>query len=359
MTEKLQTLMREQADSVDFAAPDLDAMIRTGERRVRHRRLGALAGVAAVTAAMALLVPGLTPSERAVQPAGPAASDAAPLSWVDGSTLHEGEQRFDLGFRPVAYVRTSVGYVLADRDGRVWSWVAGEAKAVGRTDPAAPRLVADDESDLAGWFEPTEGSYAVLDQQPNGSVVAHQAPPRSGPEDFAALDAGVAYWTGSEGPSLFDLETGRAVRVEDVTPDFDLGDLEDGRLATPDGQGVVVRTTDGQVLRALSDVYSDYGSLSPDGRYYTSDADQPEVYDVGTGEKVTFDLGGREFATGYEWLGPRTLAVLAAARADDGSRAELLQCQVPEGSCEAVAGLGTFEQMADRLLLPVGLPVDG
>ena len=47
MTEKLQTLMREQADTVDFAAPDLDAMIAAGDRRTRHRRLGAVAGVAA------------------------------------------------------------------------------------------------------------------------------------------------------------------------------------------------------------------------------------------------------------------------------------------------------------------------
>jgi hypothetical protein len=357
MTDKLQTLMREQADSVDFAAPDLDAMFRTGDRRVRQRRIGAVAGVAAAAAGLVLLVPGLSPDDRAVQPAGPAAPDAAPLSWVDGSTLHEGGQAFDLGFRPVAYVRSGVGYVFSDHEGRVWSWVAGEAKAVGRTEPTAPRLVADDESDLAGWFDPTEGSYAVLDQQPNGSVVAHQAPPRSRADDFAALDAGTAYWTGPDGPLLLDLASGDTLGVDGIAADGDLGDLEEGRLATPDGQGVVIRTTDGRVLRELADVYSDYGSLSQDGRYYTSDADQPEVHDVETGAKVSLDLAGRGFATGYEWLGPRTLAVLAAEH--DAAVAELLVCQVPSGDCDARAELGTVDEMAGRLLLPVGLPIDG
>lgn len=357
MTEQLKTLMHAQADSVDFAAPDLDAMVRTGDRRRRTRRLGVAGAVAATVAGVALVATSLAPGERGLDPAGPAAP-AAPLSWVDGSTLHEGAQTFDLGFRPVAYVRTSVGYVFADREGAVWSWQDGERSLAGSTDVRSPRLVADDETGLAGWVARDGSEYVVMDAR-TGTTRGYPAPTGTGPEDFTALDAGTGYWRDAGGASLVDLASGEAERVTGIARDADLGDLEEGRLATPDGQGVTVRTTGGAVLRELPEVYSDYGSLSQDGRYYTSDADQPEVYDVETGEKVTFDLAGREFATGYEWLGPRTLAVLAAARAEDSSRAELLVCEVPAGSCLPVAELGTFDEMVGRLLLPVGLPIDG
>jgi hypothetical protein len=89
MTEQLKTLMHQQADSVDFTVPDLDAMVRTGDRRRRTRRLGAAGAVAATVAGVALVATTLTPGQRAVEPAAPAAP-AAPLSWVDGSTLHLG-----------------------------------------------------------------------------------------------------------------------------------------------------------------------------------------------------------------------------------------------------------------------------
>ena len=73
------------------------------------------------------------------------------------------------------------------------------------------------------------------------------------------------------------------------------------------------------------------GSLSPDARYFSSDANR-QVYDVASGRRVSFDLEGRGFATAYEWLDDRTIAMLAARRPTMDAKAELLTCTVPEGT---------------------------
>lgn len=351
MTETLKTLMHEQADSVDFAVPDLDAMVRTGDRRRRTRRLGAVGAVAATVAGVALVATTLAPGQRAVEPAGPAAQ-AAPLSWVDGSTLHLGDRIVDLDFRPRAYVRTAEGYVLSDREGRVWSWTDGDVRQVGRTDATSPHLVSDQESGLAGWFDPVEGSYAVVDQRPDGYVRHHQAPPRSEPEDFVGIDAGTAYWTGASGLVAFDLGTGRSTPLE---VDGTVADVEDDLLAVRTDAGISVRTLAGQEVRLLDGFHGELGSFSPDARWFTNDADEPQVLDLADGQRVGLDLD-RGFATGYEWLGAGTLAVIASAEASDDSRVELMVCEVPAGTCQQVARLGTFEEVVDTLVLPTGTP---
>lgn len=358
MTEQLKTLMHQQADSVDFAVPDLDAMVLTGDRRRRTRSLGAVGAVAATVAGGALVATTLASGQRAVEPAAPAAP-AASLSWVDGSTLQEGGQTFDLGFRPRAYVRTAVGYVLSDRDGRVWSWVAGDARPIGRTDPTSPHLVADEESDLAGWLDPGEGSYVVLDQRPDGSTVAHQAPPSSEPEDFVAIDDGTAYWKADSGLVAFDLGTGRTTPLQ---VDGTVADVEDGLLAVRTDAGISIRTVNGEELRRLEGFHGELGSFSPDASLFTNDADEPQVYDVAAGRRVELPVGEREFASGYEWLDDSTLALVASSEATDDFRVQLLRCSLPalpDGSCEEVVTLMTFDEALDRLVVPIGTAIDG
>ncbi|GAA1475754.1 hypothetical protein GCM10009623_02000 [Nocardioides aestuarii] len=355
MTEKLQTLMREQADAVDFAAPDLDTMIAAGDRRVRHRRLGAAGGIAAVAAGVVLVAPFLTSDQRAVEPTGP--TGAAPISWVDGTTLHEGARTTDLEFRPRAYVRTAGGYVLADGKGAVWSWQDGDRTLVGSTDARDLRLVSDEESGLAGWVSRDGSEYVVMDQLA-GTITGYDAPAGTQPGDFAALDAGRAYWSGENGPVVVDLESLAETPVHGGRGTY-LGDLEDDLVAVSGDQGVVIETLDGTTVLEPTNSYADLGYLSPDAHYYTWDADELQVYDVRSGERVSVDVGGRGFATGFDWLGTGTLAVLAAADADDSSVAELLVCEVPAGSCRQVAELGPFDSLTDSLVLPVGIPIDG
>lgn len=363
MTETLKTLMHEQADSVDFAVPDLDAMVRTGDRRRRTRRLGAVGAVAATVTGVALVATTLAPGQRAVGPAGPAAP-AVPLSWVDGSTLHEGDVAHDLDFRTRAFTRTAEGYVFSDRDGNVWSWVDGVSTRVGRTHYRHPHLVTDDETGLAGWVDLSEATdertaleeaeYAVLDQS-TGDVRTYPAPDRIAPGQFLAIDAGTAYWQGADSVVAADLDSGRTNPV-----DLDRGtiaDVEDDLAAVRTDAGISVRTLAGQEVRPLDGFHGELGSFSPDARWFTNDADEPQVFDVAAGQRVGLDLD-RGFATGYEWLGSGTLAVIASTEASDDSRVELMVCEVPAGSCEQVAELGTFAQVVDTLVLPTGTATD-
>ncbi len=66
-------------------------------------------------------------------------------------------------------------------------------------------------------------------------------------------------------------------------------------------------------------------------RYYSSDADEPQVYDARTGERIALDLD-YAFATGYEWLDGHRLAVLA--QETGRSPVQLLTCAVPAGTCD-------------------------
>ena len=359
MTEKLKTLMQEQAEAVDFVAPDLDAMVRDGDRTLRRRRSVVVAGgvaAAVVLAAGVALLPG---RDGAVDrdPASGSDADPAPLTWVTGSTLHAGDgSTTDLGHDVRAYVRTPVGYVYADASGSVYSWRLGETSVVGRTDPRDLRLVADDDSSRVGWVERREGrSVVVVHDQKAGSTVhldERSVPGMgNGPLSLVALDAGKAYWRDTRGLASFDLWSGD---VEVLDPDgSSVVDVEDGTFATSTGQGTVVGRTPGEGV-SLDEAYGSVGTLSPDGRYYSSEGDEQAVFDTTSGEQVRLDLTQR-FATGYEWLDESTLAVLAAARPAMGATAQLLTCTIPEGSCRVVEDdLGTFADLEGDFALPTG-----
>ncbi len=351
MTDKLQTLMREQADSVDFAVPDLDAMVATGDRRVRNRRLGATVGT--VAAAVALVAAATTlpssPTDR-VSPAAPTSGHPT-VSWVLGSDLHEADLSSALDFRPLAYVRTSGGYVFSDREGAVWSWVDGKATEVGRTDPRQPRLVVDEGTARAGWYDDADGSFVVLDQQ-QGTFDRHYPTRREdGVTELVALDGGTWYWKGPRGSRAFDTDTGRETTIA-LAAGERLLDVQDGALVIAGNGDLAVGQPDDRVV--WNDVHGEYARLSGDGRWLMLEGDRARVLDTVTGDRVALDLD-RGFATGYEWLDNDTLAVLAAV--DDAAPAELWTCEVPAGGCDAVTELDTFEQLGDTFLLPVGEPM--
>lgn len=375
MTEKLKTLLHEHAETVDFAMPDLTTMVRDGDRRLRRRRgLAAAGGLAAAAVVGALAVAGLGGSgtedapELAHDPAAPAR-----VSWVIGSVLHDGDRTTDLGFDPTAYVRTASGLVATGPDGTVHSIVGGRSVDVGTVDARHPRLVGDDEGSYVGWVDDSGVGpvFRVLDQSTgeitsNGEAVepgmGRQAD-AANPAYFYAIDGHTAYWRDTRGAVAVDLATGD-VRVVDAEArnGFDIVAVEDGVIAfkvVPDdasADGTAIGTSRATAM-VLAQVYGTYGTFSPDAHYYSSDADEPQVYDARTGERVTFDLG-YAFATGYEWLGNDTLAMIA--QDTPKSPVQLVTCTVPAGTCEvAVADLGSFDGLiADGFLLPVGAALD-
>ncbi|MFA6298860.1 MAG: hypothetical protein WC642_06820, partial [Nocardioides sp.] len=147
MTEKLRSLLHDRATDVDFATPDLDTLVRAGDRR-RRRRGGALVGgVAVLAVAGVLMVPALSGGDDPVGPATHTMSTAplptGVLSWVTGSVIHAGERETDVGVRIAAYVANDTGYVVAGTDNTVYAVVDGAISEIGRVDADSVRLVTD------------------------------------------------------------------------------------------------------------------------------------------------------------------------------------------------------------------------
>lgn len=368
MTEKLKTLLHERATEPDFAMPDLEALVRDGDRRVRRRGAARIAGGLAVLAvAAAIAVPQLgggTGRDATVVAIDPGAGRS--VTWATGSVIHSADGgAVDVGHPVTAYVETSSGFVVADDSGTVWSVRGQQVTEVGRTNAKHPRLVADEEGSLAGWVNTTGmgPAYLVLDQSTGETMSEGEATVRgkgglatlAEPAYFYAIDGDTAYWRDDRGAVAVNFDSGD-VRVIDANPtdSFAILDAQDGLIAFEglSDRGASVGRTPAEA-RPLVESYSDMGRLSPDARYYSSDANDPHVYDVRTGQRVRFDLHDA-FATGYEWLDARTLAVLA--QQDDQSPVQLLTCRVPEGACEvAVADLGSFDDLsAQGFSLPVG-----
>jgi len=357
MTEKLKTLMHEQAEAVQFEAPNLDAMIRTGDRTLRRRRSVALVGGVAA-AAVALVAGGalLPGGDRPDGQGAESTASPAPVTWVTGSTLHVGADRsVDLGPAVRSYVRTAEGYVLADHDGTVWSWQDGRAREVGRVDRRSPHLVSDDETGLASWIDTSAPSprVVVLDQQ-DGTSTDFAVDEAAVPAHLVTIDDGAVYLFDGRGLVSVRLSTGG---VTAVTASPQLGsrviDVEDGTFASVTGTGSVVGAEPGDGV-PLEGAYGQVGTLSPGGRYFSSEGDEQAVFDTATGARVTLDLDQR-FATGYEWLDESTLAVLAADRPATGATAQLLTCTVPDGACSVVEDdLGSFAELEGHFALPTG-----
>ena len=237
----------------------------------------------------------------------PVVSDPVPqpaqVSWATGQVLHVGDRTIDVGVGVKAYVRTSVGFVVADPAGVVHSVVDGKVSDVGRTDAKHPHLVSDPTGTQAGWVE-LDGDrpgFVVLDQAtgdttrnddataPGMGLLADQRDPAY----FYAISGGVTYWRDLRGAVAVDLASG------DV-----------------------------------------------------------RVVDARTGERVALDLH-YAFATGYEWLDGHRLAVLAQEARR--SPVQLLTCVVPAGTCDVtVDDLGSFDDLlADGFQRPVGQKLDG
>jgi hypothetical protein len=366
MTEKLRGLLHERAAGVQFAPADLDALVRTGDRRMRRRRgLAAGSAVAALAVAAALLVPTLTGDGDAAP--GPSvdptdsATETLPngvVSWATSSVILAGDDALDVGHEVRAYVATTHGYVFADTDGTVYSVVDGDVDPVGRTDAADPHLVSDDGTALAGWVDVDSSlasTFVVFDQDLDAHVLAERAvvtrstgadADGTDPPDFDALDEGTAYWRDARGAVAVDLETKDTEVVDpDAVNGLDILDVENGVIAFRDGTGVAVGTTRESAV-TLPGVAATSGELSPQGTWFAYYADLPDVKNGGRTEARVIGVDGStvpldipsatlSFALPYGWLDHSTVAVLSSGPID-GRYQSLLGCEVTTGECRVM-----------------------
>lgn len=368
MTEKLKTLMDEVTAMQDFASPDLDAIVRDGDRVVRRQRAvigGAAVATAAVAAGAVVLVSGgMGTGDTQVSDA---AIDSAGMSWATGSVIHTPTSSVEVGSPVRAYVRTDVGYVTVDQRGTVRSIVGDDVMEVGRMEPSSLYLTSDTEDSLAAWLQHEPGgdwSWVVFDQERGRRLATFEegrAPDIVGV--VVALDGRRLFVHEGRDYMALDVDDGLEEVVDGPARDAQLLSVESGIQAWVEpgddgGESEYVLGRVGAEQVRITSVEGFLASFSPDGRWISFDADEPRVFDAATGERVAIDLEGRVFGAGYEWLDDDSLAVIASR--DESGPIELLVCQVPAGSCDVAApDLGSFDRAIDvGFALPSGEVID-
>ena len=301
MTEKLKTLMHDRASLPDFEIPDVDLLVRDGSRRARRRGLAAAGGgAAAATAAVLVVVTALSGGGPADQPGPAIANDPLTVvapTYAQGSVIHAGNDSVEVGHQVSAYVRTSVGYVVADRGGQIWSVAAGSV-SLDRSRPMLSTLAWSPTPKArwrAGWIAQGERPAFVFFDQSTGEIVRNSEATAPGmglladeadPAYLFGIDGDAAYWRDQRGLVSFDLDSETAAVVDgDVASGFELLAVEDGWLATSAGDHGTDLEGNGQRVR-LPDVYASVGFFSPDARWASFDADQPEVFESATGQPI-------------------------------------------------------------------------
>jgi hypothetical protein len=385
MTNLLQTVLRERADRTASPVLDVDEIIRSGDRRVRRRKVGAglaslaVAGaVAASTVAVADLA-GPSALRGSQDPAaeGPSRFEERRVGYASGSVIHWGAEHFDVGRRVASYVQTDDGFVVVSRNGDVWLHDGETTTRIGLA--ANHRLRADDSGSLVGWVTRAEDGhpqYVVFDTG-SGGEVARVDDSAAGPSleesdrgaELFAVDDGAAFWRHGSEVVRYDVDSGEetVVATEGLVTDpatkedpvlTGLTDVAAGWLAyTVDatgGWGMAVGQevdVDAPVLAEASN-----GVLSPDGRFLTAEEeDFIAVYDTATRREVTPDVAGYPYAVGYDWVDADTVMVLGIEDLEGPSYpVDLLSCDIPDGSCDLVSEVDTAPE---GLVLPVGDPM--
>ncbi|GAA4822980.1 hypothetical protein ACFQ0K_16465 [Nocardioides caeni] len=348
MTEKLKDLMDSAAD-VDFLPVDLGAVVEAGDRAVRRRRLAVVAGAAAavlLAGTVALAWPG---PDRAEDPPVLGSPTLEP-AWVVGETLHTPTSAFDLGFDPVSFVRTAVGWGFLDRDGNAFSLVDGQLRQIGRGASGDAALVADETGAWVGWFDSTGARPAMVsvDISTGETVRFDDHVDGPGREEFLFgsplyfdIDDGIGYWIDDRGVVAADLRDG-SDRV--VTPN------RDARWIVDVTQGLMVRLVEGAEGDEGADVGTEVvdgdlgvvlpvepgryvGYLSPDARWVSAGETSPTVVEIATGEERPLGGGARD-AVPFEWLDADTVVLFREGQGTD--TLDLLTCTVPSGTCDVV-----------------------
>lgn len=384
MSGTLKDVMRERADAQAPPMIDVDAIVRTGDRRRRTRAAAASVAVAAATLG-ALALPQLAggPDETRSQDMVAGQGREARASFAERRTtyavddvIHYGNAVMDVGRHVASFVQTDQGFVYTSGGGDVWLWDGNDSVRVGHAQ--SRRLRADDTGPLVAWVDRTSNGapeYVVFDTSSRTDLARVPGPsPAPGDEDaeIYALDDGAAYWGTAEGLVRYDVETGNSTVLARSQPVTDpahkpeelvhVVDVADGRIAyvadSEHGTRLLVGESIGAGAVRVPSAWGGIAALSPDGRHLGVEADRAVVFDTTSGRDVTPGLDGYGYRSVYGWSDDETALVVAVEGVDadrERFRVDFLTCDVPEATCREVARTRVGQL---GLVLPTGDPMD-
>lgn len=311
MTERLSTLLHDEATTLPVPAPDVSSVLRAGRRLRRRRRatVGVAAGaVVAVIATVAVVGTSLTDDDtgREIGPAGPSTGHGAVFTlgttvFYDGGTAHA--QIDDQAIKSTYY--TSAGLLVRHGDNN-WSDGGGPQRYSLVTEDGTVRPVSVETEDVVPGVDPTQPhlAYAVVTGG-TVEVVVHDV---STDEEVARVPVPDAKdWGGWSAPPValtgdtvfvgtddvartVNWRTGEVAETDRIAPGYP--NIAGGRAVEPAGDEItVVEVATGKVLLSVPRG-ENYLQLSPDGRYAAmnvADGRSVDVYDLEAGTKVTVD----------------------------------------------------------------------
>lgn len=350
MNELLKDVLNERAEAAERPHLDLEAIVATGDKRIRrHRITGAVASTAAVvtiavTAATVIDTDQVSQPDgiRPAQPAG--AFEQRTTTYSTGSVIHYGDQQIDVAPHSLAsFVQTDDGFVFTDSDGTVFTADGSSVEKIGATDqPYGTMLAAGDDGSYVTWMDTDASAFKVYDMTARrevASVPQPPQPPHAGEFDLLAvlaLDGSTAYWHTADGVVSYDIEAGQSTVVKPGASTLWLADVADGVLARRaflPGLGITV-SADPDAKGPTVPGYN-HATLSPDAGYVATDPqDSEQVFVAANGREVTPVAEGYSFTAVVQWIDNDSYVALGIPRGNSEDEPfDLLICSISAGSC--------------------------
>jgi hypothetical protein len=373
MTGLLKETFTEEAEAIGDPNIDLDAIVATGNRRIKRRRLASV--ITAVAASVAVAGGGLvavqhfgTGQDAQVATGGPL-TERRP-TWASGKEIHFGTDVIRVPVAVASFVQTNADFVFTSADGSVYRVgdVSGATK-IGKGSKSH-QVAADAEHGVVGWVDATRPvpEFVVYDLEAGREVARTATGNKRGsataePPRVAAIDDGIAYFGASDGLRRWNLATGAGELIRPKAAPSFLIAAEAGQLVWANPVGDDNDLGVGTDVNATDPTHFDgwHGSLSPQARYLLTDkADRVGVVDLRSGKSAPVTIPGYVLIAPTQWKDDHT--VYAVGFRDETSPLDLLTCTIkPPTSATCTPALRNFAPPPSRTSptqFPNGVPAN-
>jgi len=361
--------IQRRIDNVEPPPMDMANLVESGERRLRRRRLAAVAGAAAVVLAAGIGVTAWTSqstgTQEPVDRPDPTHAIDRPLTYAVGSTIHYGGQTIeveqhvhmiDVTDDGVVFVRQAPDTDKYEQPGpkELWFTDGSEIVQVGTVYGSPARgygVTTSDAGSTLVWKDPEApssgaktvvfdtGSMQVVTRLANvlavyGDtvywVVDNSSCSGGGPAGGAVGDEAVISCSPLEGVMRYDVATGTSEPIS--TSAY----LQDARsrprtIISPEGD-------EGSVIRSLADLdFEREGSeLAVSDRYGEAES---VITDARTGEPIRLQVPADDTSALYfeasHWLDDDTFVLFAytAIRTEVGDKGDIFACALSTETC--------------------------
>jgi len=384
MTNALRESLTRHAHAVEPPTIDVHALVSVGEKRLRRRRFGAVAG-SVLAVALAVGVPTVVwdlgdepKSVEQPKPPGPPRKvdepGARPITYGQEQTLHLGNREIDTGLDFLSVAVTDDGAALTTIDGGIWftdgrtvdrigSTIALRVRPRGVSGPAGlPRdwVITDTAGSLLAWVEyPGQrpdrpelvvydsGSRVVLDRRPievdGGSAAVLAVADRA---VFLAVSTSGGRPPPDSPLRRYDVDTGALEPVDEA----EFAAARRGvRRAMVVGPSV-------EAGRLLLHWEGDRLVNNPVDRLTVNNSELDDVIDPHTGEQVKLRLPAGYESVGFvQWLDDTRFTLISYISVDPGGLlpvGDLLVCRITEGQCDVRLDRSTWPTLSTAPLLP-------